>query len=613
MPIDPGTVNAPEFPADLEWLNTEAPLRMADLRGKIVLLDFWAYCCINCMHVLPDLAKLEEKHGDYLQVIGVHSAKFTAERETENIRQAVLRYGIEHPVVNDHEMRVWQEYAVRAWPSFMLIDPLGKVFGTHSGERIFELFDGVIGQMAEHYEGEGKLVRGPLPLRMENEKEPASLLSFPGKVLAEPGGDRLFIADSNHHRIVVASRSTGAVLDVVGSGEPGFGDGAFEETRLQGPQGMALEGDLLYVADTLNHAIRRVDLRSRTVVTLAGTGEQAEDFNNLPGPARGRPLNSPWDLELAHGVLFIAMAGSHQIWGLDLEEFYIAGHAGSGQEDHVDGPLLAAALAQPSGLTSDNDNLFVADSEVSSIRSVSLDPRGGHVKTVLGEGLFDYGDVDGGPDVARLQHPLDVEYVEGTLFVADTYNNKIKAVGLHTRSARTFSGSGEAGVQDGAAEQSTFDEPGGLSAADGKLYVADTNNHAVRVVDIADGSVETFVLREPHRLARRSGAAVSLEPVSVAGDPGSLEIEIVLPEGARLNAVAESQVEVVQDGELQVFAYEGRPVQASVRPGAVSIETAVYYCIEGREALCLYDMKTYELAVDRGEASTARVELAIGR
>jgi len=447
---------------------------------------------------------------------------------------------------------------------------------------------------------------------MESEREPASLLSFPGKVLAEPDGDRLFIADSNHHRIVVASRSTGAVLDVVGSGEPGFGDGAFEETRFQGPQGMALEGDLLYVADTLNHSIRRVDLRSRTVVTLAGTGEQAEDFNNLPGPARGRPLNSPWDLELAHGVLFIAMAGSHQIWGLDLEEFYIAGHAGSGREDHVDGPLLAAALAQPSGLTADNDNLFIADSEVSSIRAVSLDPRGGHVKTVLGEGLFDYGDVDGGPDVARLQHPLDVEYVEGTLFIADTYNNKIKAVGLHTRSARTFAGSGQAGLDDGPAEQATFDEPAGLSAADGKLYVADTNNHAVRVVDIADGSVETFVLREPHRLARRKSAPIRLDSVSVADQDATLEIEIVLPEAARLNSVAESQVEVVQDGELQVFAYEGRPVRARIRPGDVSIESAIYYCREGRESLCLYDLKTYELAVAEGEEATARLALRVG-
>jgi len=612
MPIEPGTVNAPEFPADLEWLNTDRPLRMADLRGKIVLLDFWTYCCINCMHVLPDLARLEEKHGDYLQVIGVHSAKFTAERETENIRQAVLRYGIEHPVVNDHEMRVWQEYAVRAWPSFMLIDPKGKVFGTHSGERIFELFDGVIGQMAEHYEGLGELKRGPLELTMERDREPKSLLSFPGKVLAEPGGDRLFIADSNHHRIVVASRSTGAVLDVAGSGEPGFGDGAFEEALFQGPQGMALEGDLLYVADTLNHSIRRVDLRSRTVVTLAGTGKQDEDFNNLPGPARGRSLNSPWDLELAHGVLFIAMAGSHQIWGLDLEEFYIAGHAGSGQEDHIDGPLLAAALAQPSGLTSDNDNLFIADSEVSSIRSVDLDPRGGHVKTVVGEGLFDYGDVDGGPDVARLQHPLDVEYVEGTLFVADTYNNKIKAVGLHTRSARTFSGTGEAGLADGPADQARFDEPAGLSAADGKLYVADTNNHAIRVVDVVDGSVETFQLREPQRLARRSKDAIQLEPVSIEGEEARLEIAVQLPEGAELNGAAESQIELVQDGELQVFAYEGRPVLARVRPGAAQVETSIYYCTEGREALCLYDMKTYELTVREGGERQAALTLAAG-
>ncbi len=393
-------------------------------------------------------------------VIGVHSAKFTGEKHTDNIRQAVLRYGIEHPVVNDHSMQIWQEYAVRAWPSFMLIDPNGKITGTHSGEQVFELFDGIISQMVEHFAQEGTLNREPLTFALEAAGQPDSVLSFPGKILADDDGDRLFIADSGHNRIVVASLSTGHVLDIVGSGEPGLADGDFGEAQFRKPQGLAVEGDLLYIADTNNHAIRRADLRARTLVTLAGDGQQTDDFESGLAPARGRRLNSPWDLDLAHGVLFIAMAGSHQVWGLDLEELYIAGHAGSGREDHVDGPLLAASLAQPSGLTHDDRCLFVADSEVSSIRAVDLDPRGGHIRTVVGHGLFDFGDIDGGPEEARLQHPLDVEYVEGTLFVADTYNNKIKAIGLHTRNVKTFCGDGAAGLADGPAEQASFDEPG---------------------------------------------------------------------------------------------------------------------------------------------------------
>ncbi len=609
MPIAPGKVHAPEFPADLEWLNTDRPLRMEELRGKIVLLDFWTYCCINCMHALPDLKKLEREHSDYLVVIGVHSAKFTAEKETENIRQAILRYEIEHPVVNDRDMRVWSEYAVKSWPTFMLIDPLGKVYGTHSGERVFELFDRVVTEMAAHYEQRGELRRGPFETALE--RAPASILSFPGKVLADEAGGRLFIADSNHNRIVIASLTTGEVLEVVGGGEAGFEDGAFEEARFFHPQGMAVEGDLLYVADTDNHAIRRVDLRARSVVTLAGTGEQAEDYSNAPGPARGRALNSPWDLEIAHGVLFIAMAGAHQVWGLDLEEYYLAGHAGSGREDHVDGPLLAAALAQPSGLSKDDRHLFVADSEVSSIRAVDLDPRGGHVKTVMGAGLFDFGDVDGGPDVARLQHPLDVEYVEGTLFVADTYNNKIKAVGLHTRGTRSFSGSGDAGLRDGSAEEARFDEPGGLSAAGGKLYVADTNNHVIRVVDVGDGSVSTFKLGDVHKLAVRRGGVTRLDAVRTGPD-GAVRVTVELPAGTKLNPAAESQIEIVQDGEPRVFAYEGAPLEVSLAPGSeVRIETSIYYCWEDRAGLCLYEMGVYELAVEAGGEAAGEVRIRV--
>ncbi len=611
-PVEPGTVNAPEFPSDLDWLNTDRPLRIKNLRGKIVLLDFWTYCCINCMHVLGDLKRLEDKHGDYLVVIGVHSAKFLGEKDTENIRQAILRYEIDHPVINDREMRVWQEYAARAWPTLMLIDPLGKVFGTHSGEGVFELFDNVITQMAEHYEEQGKLDRDAAgACRKSATRSPSRCSSFPGKVLADEAGDRLFIADSNHHRIVVASLTTGHVLDVVGAGRQGFADGGFDEAELNHPQGMAVEGDLLYIADTDNHAIRRADLRSRMVVTLAGTGEQDMESNNLPGPARGRALNSPWDLDIAHGVLFIAMAGPHQIWGLDLEEFYIAGHAGSGREDHVDGPLLAAALAQPSGLTHDANSLFVADSEVSSIRSVDLDPRGGHVKTVVGEGLFDFGDVDGGPDVARLQHPLDVEYVEGTLFVADTYNNKIKSIGLHTRSVKTFAGTGEAGLVDGDVAEARFDEPAGLSSARGKLYVADTNNHAVRVIDIVEGTVGTFALEDPQKLALRRPRKRRLEARTVAPGAVTLAITLALPEGAKLNREAPSQIELAQDGELRVVAVEGAALEVAIEAptgeSVLMLETSIYWCREGREQVCCYTMETFEIPLNGAAGGPRRV------
>jgi len=620
MPVEPSTVNAPEFPPELDWLNVSQPLSIRALRGKIVLLDFWTYCCINCMHVLSELQRLERKYKDDLVVIGVHSAKFTTEKETANIRQAVLRYGIEHPVVNDREMGVFQEYAVRAWPSLILIDPNGKVYGTHSGEGIYDLFDGVIAQMIERFDAEGTLDRRPLhELLLEREREPQGLLSFPGKVLADAESDRLFIADSGHQRIIVASLSGGDALDVIGSGEAGFADGAFAEARFQNPQGMALEGDLLYIADTDNHAIRRADLRSRIVVTLAGDGVQDLEFNNLPGRARGRRLNSPWDLTLAHGVLFVAMAGSHQIWGLDLEGGFIAGHAGSGDENHLDGPLLGAALAQPSGLTHDGSSLFVADSEVSSVRAVDLDPRGGHVKTLVGEGLFDFGDVDGVGSDVRLQHPLDVEYVEGTLFVADTYNHKIKTIGLATRTAKTVAGSGQAGLQDGSGEEALFNEPGGLSSANGKLYIADTNNHAVRTLDIVSGEVASLELRDPASLPRPAAPTRRLQ--SIAARPGAvrLHVSFALPEGAHLNDAAPSSLEVVNGGSIEARALEGSAeaefdIELAPEGAELRIEPSIYYCIDGREQVCMLEARACELRLeaDAGASGSVNVTIPVG-
>lgn len=612
--VQPGTVNAPEFPPGLDWLNTEKPLSLKDLRGKIVLLDFWTYCCINCMHVLEDLKRLEQKYREELVVIGVHSAKFDAEKQTARIREAILRYGIEHPVVNDAEMRIWQEYAVRAWPSFMLIDPLGKVFGTHSGEQVFDLFDKVIAQMIQHYDADGELRRGPLHATCEASRVPDSLLSFPGKVLADADRGRLFIADSNHHRIVIASLGDGTVQEVIGGCEPGFADGTADTARLCQPQGMALSVDKLYVADTGNHAIRVVDLNTLAVSTLVGDGQQDTEWDSKPGPLEGRRLNSPWDLQIAHGVLFVAMAGNHQIFGVDLEGGYMASHAGSGREDHVDGPLMAAALAQPSGLTSDGENLFVADSEISSIRAVSLDPRGGHVRTVVGKGLFDFGDVDGVGEEVRLQHPLGVAFAERKLFVADTYNNKIKSISIPLLHAKTVAGSGEAGCRDGGPAEAEFNQPGGLSYAAGKLYVADTNNHAIREVDVETGEVSAWPLRDAARLVPPPKAPQTTPERAVRLGSVTIRVQVRLPEGHVLAPAASSGV-TVRTGE-RVFPAVFRDRIASIsleisQDEILHVEAMVYYCTSGRGSACYCYNPTLVVPLRPDEAGPSEVALAI--
>ena len=442
------------------------------------------------MHVFPQLRKLEHKYRNELAVIGVHSAKFTSEQDTDNLRQAVLRYELEHPVINDGQFAVWRQYSGRAWPTLIFIDPQGKIIGKHEGEITFEDFDPVLARMVEEFDEKGILDRTPLHHRMEEVGK--SVLAFPGKVLADEATDRLFISDSNHNRIIVSTLD-GEVRQVIGSGEAGLSDGDFRVASFDHPQGMALDGDVLYVADTENHAIRRVDLAGGKVATVAGTGRQARGFGN-GGDALSTDLSSPWDLALHGGILYIAMAGIHQLWSLDPEAGQVRPYAGNGREAPVDGPLLSASLDQPSGITTDGNVLYFADSEASAIRTADLSDSG-RVGTIVGQDLFVFGDVDGTGDAVRLQHPIGIHYHEGVLYIADTYNNKVKRVFPQTRSVLTMLGTGEPGYLDGEANEALFHEPGDVSVATGKLYVADTNNHAIRVVDLDTGEVSTLELR----------------------------------------------------------------------------------------------------------------------
>ncbi len=621
MPEYEGKVNAPEFPGGMEWLNTDRPIKLKDLRGKVVLLDFWTYCCINCMHVLPDLKKLEHKYRNELVVIGVHSAKFTTEKETENIRQAILRYEIEHPVVNDKDMVIWQEYTARAWPTVYLIDPLGKVIGYASGEGIYEPFDQLIGKVIQEFDKRGLINREPIQFNLERGRVPASILSFPGKVLADEASKRLFIADSNHNRIVVTTLD-GEVQEVIGKGEIGLDDGKFETATFNHPQGMALDGQTLYVADTENHALRRVDLVKRTVTTIAGTGEQSRQFN-ASGVGTNVELNSPWDVVAHSGYLYIAMAGPHQLWKMNLESGEIGPYAGSGREARIDGPLSQAALAQPSGLTTDGRRLYFADSEVSSIRSADLNPDG-RVETIVGEDLFEFGDRDGTGSQVRLQHPLGVVYDNGILYVADTYNNKIKKVVPQTKSAVTLLGTGRAGLLDGDGKSAEFDEPAGVSIAAGKLYIADTNNHVIRVADLTTKKVATLQLRGIEKLPAHMptekfpGETVTLEAQTVKPGMSTLTVSLQLPDGYKLNDLAPSQVVLSVTGDTAHFD-DGQtektirnpkfpltiPVKLEAGEAEIKAMMVLYYCETKKESLCYFKVAEVRVPIKAQAEATA--------
>ncbi len=620
-PTMEGRVNAPDFPEGLQWLNTDRPLSLRELRGKVVLLDFWTYCCINCMHILPDLKKLERKYANELVVIGVHSAKFFGEQETENIRQAILRYEIEHPVVNDNQMTVWSQYAVRAWPTLVLIDPQGKIVGYHSGEGIYEIFDQAISKVIATAEARGQLDRTPLHFKLERARKPRTVLNFPGKVYADEKTQRLFIADSNHHRIIVVSLKDNSVEMVIGSGQAGMDDGSFEKATFRNPQGMAFDPatETLYIADTDNHAIRKAGLKARTVTTIGGTGEQSRVYPPRAGRGRETALNSPWDVLLHNGTLYIAMAGSHQLWRMNPTTLELEPHAGTGREACYDAPHALCALAQPSGLATDGKKLYFADSEVSCIRSADLTPEG-RVDTVVGGDLFEFGDRDGVGREARLQHPLGVVYAEGALYVADTYNNKIKRIDPTRGEIRTFLGTGEEGARDG--ERPTFDEPGGITYANGKLYIADTNNHLIRIADLKTRRVATLVIRGLEAIKPPAPAPITLTErpeLAVGSANPTVNLRIQLPEGHKLNPQARSQVRVVVsggtvDGKREAVYDLKRtelslPLQLSADTAELELHLLVYHCQEEQEALCYYHESHWRQPVRRVEGAPASISL----
>jgi thiol-disulfide isomerase/thioredoxin len=616
-------VRAPEIVGGRGWLNIDKPLSLAALKGKVVLLDFWTYGCINCIHIIPDLKKLEAKYANQLVVIGVHSAKFDNEKETENIRRIIMRYEIEHPVYNDADFRVWQSYAVRAWPTQVLIDPAGYVIGAVAGEGNYAVLDQVIAKTITDFRKRGELNDEPLKLSLERAKVGDLPLAFPGKVVADEKSDRLFIADSNHNRIVV-TKLDGSLLDTIGNGKRGETDGSYDQAAFFRPQGMVLDGNFLYVADTENHLIRRIDLGKRTVQTIAGTGEQSREYFKR-GPALSVALSSPWDLTLVGRTLYLAMAGPHQIWKLELDKLEISTFAGSGREARLDGPLLEAGFAQPSGITNNGRSLFVADSESNIIREIDI--ANSEVKTLVGGDLFEFGDVDGEGDDVRLQHPLGLLAAGDQLLIADTYNHKIKRLDPDKRSVETLFGTGTPGQFDTA--NPSFYEPAGLTIAKGKLYIADTNNHAIRVIDLKTRVVTTLRISGLQPPANEANVAadeiapaskeikVPLQKLRVNSD-AALVANIELPAGFHLNPAAPQRYRLSVEAGQQLLAFattnspnvitrSARDLKLPLRvqlltkgtgTAEIRVQLTVFYCREDNTGTCKIKTLVWRVPVE---------------
>ncbi|QLH23008.1 NHL domain-containing thioredoxin family protein [Streptomyces sp. Rer75] len=504
-------VRAPELTGRGGWLNTGGKdLTLADLRGRIVILDFWTFCCVNCLHVLDELRELEEKHRDTVVIVGVHSPKFVHEAEHRAVVDAVERYGVHHPVLDDPELTTWKQYAVRAWPTLVVIDPEGYVVAQHAGEGHAHAIETLVGQLETEHAAKGTLRRGDGPY-VPPEPVPTEL-RFPGKALLLPGGTFL-VSDTTRHQLVELAADGEIVLRRIGAGERGFADGPADRARFSEPQGLAaLPDGTVAVADTVNHALRRFDPATGEVTTLAGTGRQWWQGSPAEGPARDIDLSSPWDLAWFNGLLWIAMAGVHQLWTYDPEAGTVRAAAGTTNEGLVDGPADQAWFSQPSGLAASGDRLWVADSESSAVRWVERDGDGFAVRTAVGTGLFDFGHRDGAADQALLQHPLGVTALpDGSVAVADTYNHALRRYDPATGEVSTLA--------------TDLREPSDAVLVDQDIVVVESARHRLTRLRLPEEAVRVEAVA--HRTQR---AATDIAP-------GTLRLDVVFqaPAGQKLD------------------------------------------------------------------------------
>lgn len=662
--IDKRNIPCPDFPR-ADWINSRPLSFRRELQGKVVLLDFFTYCCINCQHVLPKLRELEIKYGEDgsggVVVVGVHSAKFTAERETANIAAAVERYEVKHPVINDERMELWNGIGVSSWPTLALIGPKGNLLALWSGEGQEKDIDNVIAAALQYY-SEAMDFR-PLPeapkrysgLHRTSESE----LRYPGKITISEDGKKMYVADSGNDRILEVDSTSKNVIRTFGSGETGYVDSTDPaKASFHSPQGLAVYDGVLYVADTEAHAVRTIDLDKGSVGTIGGNGQQGSDYvGGLVG--KSQALSSPWDVEVADGILYVAMAGTHQIWSLELPKrgqprVYTSKwqvFSGSGRELEKNSVVgRTAAWAQPSHLSfGSNGELYVADSESSSVRAISLASTSHPTRTLAGgdgllaENLFAFGDREGRGASAKFQHPLAVCYdsQNGLVYVADSYNHRIKVVDS-SGSAKVLCGSGSPGLKDGKGKEAMFWEPAGLAITeDGKkLYVADTNNFSIRVIDTETKKVSTLDIKSSPSTAAGNGTAKPLilnrrravmVPCKTASVESTVKFEIELPNKSHFtpgtisryqvnlppSGNPESKLAKLSDGIIAQgrnsgsFQIDLSKASTNIEAGdVVEVETVTYYCTE-EDDVCRTEASVFSIPISASDGKQQSISHTI--
>jgi thiol-disulfide isomerase/thioredoxin len=508
-------MKAPELIGDT-WLGTAGRrLSLHDFRGRFLLLDFWTLCCVNCHHVLAELRPIESEFADALTVVGIHSPKFEFEKDSNSVLSAVHRHGIDHPILNDPEMATWSSYNVRAWPTLILVDPEGEIVGTWSGEGHGHAISATLTDLIPQYAANGSLIRGKGLFAAE---EPlAGTYLQPGKI-ETLDSERILVSDSGHHSLAISLvTAPNQPLQRIGTGKRGFTDGSFNQAQFNEPYGtVVLPTDIadkvgyrVVVADTVNHALRGLDLIEGTVTTIAGTGQQWRPGEPTSGNALATNLTTPWDVAWFNNLVYIAMAGDHRIWTFDPIAQTVNVVAGTTHEGLVDGPASEAWFAQPSALAVTSDSLWIADSETSALRQIKHD----NVITAIGTGLFDFGHIDGSGDSARLQHPLGLAvHPDGSIYIADTYNGAIRRFDPKTNNVST--------VARDLAEPSDI------------CFSADGNS--ILVVEAASGDITTIPVGQSTTVAGQTMRTVRPE-IDIAAGSVTVQVTFTPPPGEKID------------------------------------------------------------------------------
>jgi thiol-disulfide isomerase/thioredoxin len=595
-------VRAPEL-RGRGWLNTGGrDLKLADLRGKIVILDFWTFCCINCLHVLDELRPLEQKYADVLTIIGVHSPKFEHEKDPDALAAAVERYGVEHPVLDDPQLEMWQQYTAKAWPTLSVVDPEGYLVASMAGEGHAEGLTRLIDQLVAEHEAKRTLHRGEGPYVQPLTSKTA--LRFPGKALALPGGT-ILVSDSARHSLVELEADGETVLRRIGSGTRGRADGGPATASFSEPQGLCLlppkvaerVGYDVVVADTVNHLLRGVRLETGEVTTVAGTGRQWRSTVDFRAhDATSVDLSSPWDVAYYEGRVIVAMAGIHQLWWFDANRRTAGVYAGTTVESLRDGDLEQAFLSQPSGLSvsADGKRLWFVDSETSALRYV----EDNQMHTAVGQGLFDFGHVDGPAASALLQHPLGLYALpDGSVLIADTYNGAI----------RRYADGQVSTVERGLAEPSDV-----ILTEDGSVLVVESAAH--RLVRLAPGAVDSLI----------DGGRLKVERPATPIRSGDVTLEILFtpPPGQKLDEtygpstrleVSASPPELLLDGAgVTTSLVRQIVINPAVTSGVLQVVAQAATCdADAEHAACHLARQDWGVPVTVEDSASDRLALAL--